>query len=136
MAFPEVYTALRESRIDGQETPLTIIQSSRFSEVQRHLTLTGHVYSPLVYVMNRDSFAMLSADQKASLLAAAKAGAALTRKVAAESEQQILEGLKTQGMQVVDAVDHEAFAKALAPAMPEFARRFGADTIARVRDTR
>ena len=46
MAFPEVFTALQQGTVDGQENPLSVIISAKFDQVQKHLSLTGHVYSP------------------------------------------------------------------------------------------
>lgn len=55
MAFPEVFTALQQGTVDGQENPLPVIMSAKFSQVQKHLSLTGHVYSPRIFVMNKAS---------------------------------------------------------------------------------
>jgi tripartite ATP-independent transporter DctP family solute receptor len=64
MAFPEVFTALQTGTIDGQENPLSVILAANFDQVQKHITLTGHVYSPSVYLMNKAVFDKLSkADQ-------------------------------------------------------------------------
>ena len=46
MAFPEVFTALQQGTVDGQENPLSVIMAAKFDQVQKHLSLTGHVYSP------------------------------------------------------------------------------------------
>ena len=53
MAFPEVFTALQQGTVDGQENPLPVIISAKFDQVQKHLTLTGHVYSPAIFLMNK-----------------------------------------------------------------------------------
>ena len=50
MAFPEVFGALQQGTVDGQENPIPVILSSKFSQVQKHLSLTGHVYSPALYL--------------------------------------------------------------------------------------
>ena len=56
MAFPEVFTALQQGTVDGQENPLSVIMASKFDQVQKYLTLTGHVYSPGIFLMNKASF--------------------------------------------------------------------------------
>jgi tripartite ATP-independent transporter DctP family solute receptor len=67
MAFPEVFTALQQGTVDGQENPLPVIISAKFSQVQKHLSLTGHVYSPCILLMNKASFDKLSAADKTGL---------------------------------------------------------------------
>ena len=52
MAFSEVFTALQQGTVDGQENPLSVITSAKFDQVQKYLTLTGHVYSPALILMN------------------------------------------------------------------------------------
>jgi len=64
MAFPEVFTALQQGTGDGQENPLSVIISAKFDQVQKHLTLTGHVYSPCLFLMNKGEFDKLSAADK------------------------------------------------------------------------
>ena len=53
MAFTEVFTALQQGTVDGQENPLSVITSAKLDQVQKYLTLTGHVYSPAVILMNK-----------------------------------------------------------------------------------
>jgi len=55
MAFTEVYTALQQGTVDGQENPLSVITSAKLDQVQKNLTLTGHVYSPSLILMNKGS---------------------------------------------------------------------------------
>ncbi len=52
MPFGELFTALQQKTVDGQENPLVIIDTSRFYEVQGYLTLTGHFYAPAILLMN------------------------------------------------------------------------------------
>jgi TRAP-type transport system periplasmic protein len=56
MAFPEVFTALQQGTVDGQENPLSVIMAAKFDQVQKHLSLTGHVYSPAIFLMNKAAF--------------------------------------------------------------------------------
>ncbi|HQD66848.1 MAG TPA: DctP family TRAP transporter solute-binding subunit, partial [Casimicrobium huifangae] len=64
MAFPEVFTALQQGTVDGQENPLSVIMAAKFEQVQKHLSLTGHVYSPAIFLMNKAAFDKLSAADK------------------------------------------------------------------------
>ena len=56
MAFTEVFTALQQGTVDGQENPLSVISAAKFVQVQKHITLTGHVYSPAIILMNKAKF--------------------------------------------------------------------------------
>ncbi len=77
MAFPELFTALQQGTVDGQENPIPVILSSKFSQVQKHLSLTGHVYSPAVIILSPKVWHKLSdADKKVFVEAAHKGGAA------------------------------------------------------------
>ena len=55
MAFTEVFTALQQGTVDGQENPLSVITSAKLDQVQKYLSLTGHVYSPALFLMNKAS---------------------------------------------------------------------------------
>ena len=72
MPFPELFTALQQGTVDGQENPIPVILASKFSQVQKHLSLTGHVYSPCIFLMNKASYDALSAADKQVFLDAAK----------------------------------------------------------------
>jgi len=132
MPFPELFTALQQGTVDGQENPIPVILSSKFAQVQKHLSLTGHVYSPAVIILSPNVWGKLSdADKKVFTDAAAKAGAAQRKKVNDDEANGIAQ-LKKDGMQVVEKVDGESFRKAVAPAYAEFAKEFGADKIAAI----
>ena len=74
MAFPEVFTALQQGTVDGQENPLSVIMAAKFDQVQKHLTLTGHVYSPAIFLMSKPAFDKLSAADETAFLESAKEG--------------------------------------------------------------
>lgn len=135
MGIGDVYNALREGRIDGEENPLMVIQANRFDEVQKYVSLTGHVYSALAYFMNAQAYARLSPDEQAAVRQAARASARVTREASAESIRKAVQDLKAKGVEVNESVDREAFINALAPAQPEFERRFGASLLNRIRAT-
>ncbi len=132
MPFPELFTALQQGTVDGQENPIPVILSSKFAQVQKYLSLTGHVYSPAVIILSPNVWNKLSdADKKVFTDAAAKAGAAQRKKVNDDEANGIAQ-LKKDGMQVVEKVDGESFRKAVAPAYADFAKEFGADKIAAI----
>jgi TRAP-type transport system periplasmic protein len=132
MAFPEVFGALQQGVIDGQENPIPVILASKFAQVQKHLSLTGHVYSPALLLMSGAAFKKLSeADQKL-FVEAAKKSAAAQRKRVNDDENTGIAKLKQDGMQVVEKVDGASFRKAVAQAQASFAKDFGADKIAAI----
>jgi tripartite ATP-independent transporter DctP family solute receptor len=135
MAFPELFTALQQGTVDGQENPIGVILSANFSQVQDHLTLTQHVYSPALIIMSPMVWDGLSEEEKGWFMEAAKAGAAAMRQKVREDAENGVATLKEQGMQVVEDPDRAAFEAALAPAFAEFAERFGQDKIDAIRNT-
>ena len=129
MAFTELFTALQQGTVDGQENPIPVILSAKFAQVQKHLSLTGHVYSPATIIMNPGVFNKLSDADKKVFLDAAKAGAAAMRKRVNDDEQRGIALLRKEGVEVVEQVDGDAFRKAIAPAYAGYAKEFGADNI-------
>ena len=129
MSFTELFTALQQGTVDGQENPIPVILAAKFSQVQKYLSLTGHVYSPAPIIMNPGVFGKLSADDKKVFLAAAKSGAAAMRKRVNDDEARGLDILRKEGVEVTEKVDGAAFRKAIAPAYAGYAKEFGADNI-------
>ena len=129
MSFTELFTALQQGTVDGQENPIPVILAAKFSQVQKYLSLTGHVYSPAPIIMNPGVFGKLSADVKTVFLAAAKSGAAAMRKRVNDDEARGLDILRKEGVEVTEKVDGAAFRKAIAPAYAGYAKEFGADNI-------
>ena len=134
MAFTEVFTALQQGTVDGQENPIPVITASKFAQVQKHLTLTGHVYSPAMLITNKSLFDGLSDADKKAWLDAAKAAAKAQRDFVAQVEQTGVDELRAAGMQVVTDFDRAKFQQALAPAYEAFAQRFGKENLDRIRN--
>ena len=88
MAFPEVFTALKQGTVDGQENPLSVIMAAKFDQVQKHLSLTGHVYSPAIWLINKAVFDKLSAADKQAFIDAAKEGTKANRARVAEDDSK------------------------------------------------
>lgn len=100
MSFGEVFTALQQGVIDGQENPTAIIDSSRLYEVQKYLTMWRYSFDPLVLCINKKLFDGLSPADQAVVRAAAKEAVAYERSLSAEEEKRLPEELKKKGMQV------------------------------------
>lgn len=111
--FAELYVALQQGVVDGQENPLMNIHASKLYEVQKYISLTGHKYEMTPFLMSKRSWDKLSeADRKAVMEAAAEA-TALQRKLSQESDDKLIADLKAKGIRV-DAVDKSAFEKGTA----------------------
>ncbi|MBL0088865.1 MAG: TRAP transporter substrate-binding protein [Ideonella sp.] len=134
MAFPEVFTALQQGTVDGQENPLSVIMSAKFDQVQKHLSLTGHVYSPCVFLMNKAAFDKLSAADKTAFLDAAHEAVKVNRARVDEDDAKGVAELRSKGMSVVENVDKAKFVAALTPVNAEFEKQFGKANIDRIRN--
>src|SRR5436309_100037 len=125
MAFTEVFTALQQGTVDGQENPLSVITAAKLDQVQKYLTLTGHVYSPAVFLMNKAQWEQLSEADKQAFLDAASEGVKANRARVDDDERKAVADLRARGMIVAENVDKTKFQTALGPAYADFARRFG-----------
>ncbi len=133
LPFPSLYAALQAGIFDGQENPIATILSAKFAQVQRFLTLSGHIYDPAVIVMSSDAHADLSPDDRTIVRDAAKIGAKASRSFAAQAEVTGVAALKTAGMQVLTGIDRARFAAAMASATPQFEKLFGRQRIEQIR---
>ena len=134
MAFPEVFTALQQGTVDGQENPLSVIMAAKFEQVQKHLSLTGHVYSPAIFLMNKGAFDKLPAADRQHFIDAAKEAVKANRARVDEDDAKGVAELRAKGMQVVENVDKAKFVAALQPVNAEFEKQFGKANIDRIRN--
>ncbi len=119
MAFSEVFTALKTGVIDGQENPLAQIYSGKFQEVQKYLSMTGHVYTPAYVTVGKDYWDSLPDDVRQILEQTAKETQAYVYEQAAALDVDLLKKLKEGGIQVNEA-DKDAFIAASGPIYDEF----------------
>lgn len=134
MSWTEVLTSLQQGTIDGQENPIPIVTANNMWEIQKNISLTGHVYSPAVVAMSKIHWDTLTEEQQGWFVEAAKAAATASREAVAEQERSGIALMKENGMEVVEDVDKEAFAAAVQPAYDEFADRYAPELIQRIRD--
>ncbi|MCF8211721.1 MAG: TRAP transporter substrate-binding protein [Rhodoferax sp.] len=134
MAFPEVFTALQQGTVDGQENPLSVIMAAKFEQVQKHLSLTGHVYSPAIFLMNNAAFDKLSAADKAAFLEAAKVAIKANRERVDADDARGVKELSSKGMSVVENVDKAKFVEQLKPVYAEFDKQFGKANLDKIRN--
>ncbi len=121
MALSEVFVALQTGVMDGQENPLTQIYSSKFQEVQKYLSMTGHVYTPAFLAVGKNKFAALPADVQAILQQAAKDTQPYVYEQAAKLDGDLLDKMKTAGIKVNEA-DKDAFIAASKAVYEEFGK--------------
>jgi tripartite ATP-independent transporter DctP family solute receptor len=136
MAFTEVFTALQQGTVDGQENPLSVITAAKLDQVQKYLSLTGHVYSPAVFLINKAQWDKLSDADKQAFLDAAKEGVRANRARVDDDERKAVAELRAKGMTIAENVDKAKFQAALGPVYADFARRFGQANIDRIRNYR
>lgn len=136
MAFPELFGALQQGTVDGQENPIPVILASKFSQVQKHLSLTGHVYSPALLLLSPKVWNKLSDADKKVFVDAAKKAAVAQRKKVNDDENNGIAQLEKDGMKVTKTVDGAAFREALKPAYVGYAKEFGADNIKKISDVK
>lgn len=121
MKFSEVFTALQTGVMDGQENPFTQIYSAKFQEVQKYLSLTGHVYTPAYAAVGVKKWATLPDDVRKILEDTAKETQAFVYAAAAKDDNELLDKLKAAGM-MVNTPNKEAFIAASKPVYEEFAK--------------
>ena len=107
MPFPEVYTALEQRVIDGQENPVTVIFDTKFQEVQKYLSLTRHIYNAQSVLLSKRTWDKLSAEERTIIQDALNEAKAYQRQVSREKNTQMLDAVKKAGMQVNEVAPQE-----------------------------
>ncbi|MFT4243082.1 MAG: TRAP transporter substrate-binding protein [Acidovorax sp.] len=102
LAFPELYAALEQKAVDGQENPVSVIQANKFAEVQKYLTLTNHQYNPQSLIFSKKVWDGLSAAEQKVLQDAAVEAAKFQRQITRDQAGGSLEELRKAGMQVAE----------------------------------
>jgi tripartite ATP-independent transporter DctP family solute receptor len=133
LPFPQLYSALEAGVYDGEENPIATILSAKFAQVQKYLTLSGHVYDPSLIMMSPDAHDDLSPEERAIFSDAANLGGSASRAFAADAEANGVATLRQAGMQVVDKIDRAKFAAAMSAANVSFDEQFGRQRIDQIR---
>ncbi|MDR1535233.1 MAG: sialic acid TRAP transporter substrate-binding protein SiaP [Planctomycetota bacterium] len=118
MTLNELYLALKQNVVDGQENPLPTIESSKFDEVQKYLILTGHIITPLIVLMNEGAYQKLSDPQKKALHEAMAEGIAWNNREIRKREDELAEIFASRGMTVIRP-DRDEFSKPILEALPK-----------------
>lgn len=131
LAWPEVYSALEQKAVDGQENPNTTIRTAKLNEVQRHLAQTRHIYNPQSLVFSKKLWDTLSADERKIITDAATEATAYQRQVSRQQANEALEDLKKAGMQVTEIAPAELqrMRDKVKPVVEKYSASVGADTV-------
>ena len=132
MSFGEVFSALRQGVVDGQENPLAQLTAARLHEVQQYLSLSNHVYTPAYPVMRTAWFEGLPEEIQAGLREAAAETGDWLRDFLTGEDVRLLADL--EGQLAVNEVNRPAFAAAAAPVFDHYETRFGAEWIETARE--
>jgi TRAP-type transport system periplasmic protein len=136
MSFGEVFTALETKTIDGQENPFVTIDTSKFHEVQKFLSITRHAYTPFLVLYSKPMWDKLSSQEQAALREAAMEGQKVQRAVIREAEGKSLAALKARGMQVneISQAEQRRMFEKVKPVYDRNAPTIGAEAINTVVD--
>jgi tripartite ATP-independent transporter DctP family solute receptor len=131
LAFPEVYAALDQKAIDGQENPLTVINANKFYEVQKHVALTNHQYNPQSVIFSKKVWDTLAEGNRKVLADAALEAAKFQRQASRDAAGAALDNLKKNGMQVTELSGAELakFRDKMNPVVAKHSEVVGADTV-------
>ena len=125
MAWGEVYTALQQGVIDGQENPIAIIASNKLWEAgQKNFSFTAHVYSPAPLLMSKKKYDGMPKEDQELFLKTALEVAKFQRKINRDAEEKSMQEMAAKGVTVVRDVDRESFKKAMAPVFDQFSSQF------------
>ena len=133
IAFPELYLALSQKVVDGEENPIAVIYFNKIYEVQKHLALTRHVYNNMIHTVGVNSWKKLTPEQQARFREESKNSGELMRKLMADSEADQIDRLQKAGMQITRP-DLAPFRARMDPAYKRIADYAGEDNVKKFRD--
>jgi TRAP-type transport system periplasmic protein len=131
LPFPELYGALENKAVDGQENPIPLIRTNKFNEVQRHLAITRHIYSPQSVIISKKIWDTMTADEKKLMLDAGAEAGLLQRRLSREAVSKDLEELRKAGMQVTEFSPTETlrFVDKVKPVIAKYAANVGPEVV-------
>lgn len=133
MAWSEVFTALQQGTIDGQENPIAVIHSNAIYETQKYLAITNHVYSAAMILFSQSAMDRLTEEQRQILLDAAREVASYERDLCEDSEAEQIAEMMEAGCEVTYP-DVAPFQEALSGVYAAFSQQFGQERIDAIRD--
>ncbi|HSB69010.1 MAG TPA: TRAP transporter substrate-binding protein [Candidatus Methylomirabilis sp.] len=133
--YGELYTALKTGVVDGQDNPLVNIFTAKFFEVQKYLTLSGHVYSNNVVFASKAWFDKLPADLQAGIREAVAEAMVLVRTESIKFDKELVGKLQSGGMVVNEIKDKTPFVEGTKAVYDQFATVFPPELVRRIRET-
>jgi tripartite ATP-independent transporter DctP family solute receptor len=133
MNLGELYLALQQGAVDGQENPLAGTVNRSFHEVQKYFSMSNHVYTPVTFVMNGEKFDSLSEEQQALVKRAALEAAHYTRELGAKADKDYLVMLQESDRNEVNEIDLAAFQAASEPVYTAIAEEAGEELTQEIR---
>ena len=131
MAFAEVFTALEIKAIDGQENPLQHMYANKMQEVQKYISLSNHVYTPVALIVSKKFWDGLSASDKAGVQKAADEVKLLQRQLLDEADAEVIKKFAEAGVKVdeIPAADLAKIQDKVKPVVAKFAPQIGEEFI-------
>ena len=129
MALPDVYLSLQTGVIDGQENPLTVFESQKFSEVQDYIALTGHIINPEYAIASANMWNSLSEDERTILIEAFNAGGKINDDLIFGQEDSLATKFESEGVTITEP-DVPAFQEAMAPVHAKYESVWGPGVLA------
>ena len=133
IAFPELYLALSQKVVDGQENPIAVIYFNKFYEVQKHLAITRHVYNNMIHTVSATTWKKLTPGQQAIFREESTAAGNLMRKLIADDEADQIKKLEAAGLQVTRP-ELAPFRARMEPAYARIAAYAGEANVKKFRD--
>ncbi|MBV8151366.1 MAG: TRAP transporter substrate-binding protein [Candidatus Eremiobacteraeota bacterium] len=128
ISFAELYLALSQKVVDGEENPIAVIYYNKFYEVQKHLALTHHVYNNMIHAVSASTWAKLTPAQQQIFREESAGAAALMRRLMGEQESEQIAKLEASGMKVTRP-DIAAFRARMDPAYKKIAAYSGPENV-------
>jgi tripartite ATP-independent transporter DctP family solute receptor len=127
MPLPEVYLAIQQGAVAGQENPIDTIYSNKFYEVAPNVTLTNHVYSPIPLAVSEKTWQRFSPADQQAVLRAAKEVAPFQRNMIKDNDEKLLASMESKGAKINRKPNIEAFRKSVEPVYAKAREKYGAD---------
>ncbi len=127
MPLPEVYLAIQQGAVSGQENPIDTIASNKFYEVAPHVTLTNHVYSPIPMAISEKTWQKLSPADQQSVMRAAQEVAPFQRNMIKDNDEKLLADMAAKGAKINRKPNTDAFRKSVEPVYAKAREKYGAD---------
>jgi tripartite ATP-independent transporter DctP family solute receptor len=133
IAFPELYLALAQKVVDGEENPIAVIFFNKFYETQKHLAITRHIYNNMIHTIGVNSWKKLTPEQQTIFREESASAGDLMRKLMADGEEDQIKKLEAAGMQVTRP-DLAPFRALMEPAYKRIATYAGEDNVTKFRE--